>query len=166
MNLPASLSIRELSGLGELEQTPPLARAVWGEGDQPEDPSLLLAVQHIGGLVAGAVDGEGQMWAYLVGLPTSQADTQHSHRLGVHPGVRKQHLGERLKRFQREWCLDARHQAGSLDLRPPAAGQRPPQHSPAGRGGANLPAQLLRRDGRHQRGRTFRPVRGRVALRK
>jgi len=106
MNPPTSLSIRELSGLDELGQTPPLARAVWGQDDQPEDPSLLLAVQHIGGLVAGAVDGEGQMWAYLVGLPTNQADTQHSHRLGVHPGVRKQHLGERLKRFQREWCLE------------------------------------------------------------
>ncbi|GAA4014847.1 GNAT family N-acetyltransferase [Deinococcus rubellus] len=106
MNPPASLSIRELSGLGELALTPPLARAVWGEGDQPEDPSLLLAVQHIGGLVAGAVDGDGQIWAYLIGLPTKDADTQHSHRLGVHPSARKQHLGEKLKRFQREWCLE------------------------------------------------------------
>lgn len=105
MNPPASLNIRELSGLGELSLTPPLARAVWGEDDHPEDPSLLLAVQHIGGLIAGAVDEEGQIWAYLVGLPTKDAGTQHSHRLGVHPACRKQHLGEKLKRFQREWCL-------------------------------------------------------------
>ncbi|TSA87558.1 GNAT family N-acetyltransferase [Deinococcus detaillensis] len=106
MNPPAALHIRELSGLGELALTPPLARAVWGEGDHPEDPGLLLAVQHIGGLVAGAVDGDGQIWAYLVGLPTKDAGTQHSHRLGVHPSARKQHLGEKLKRFQREWCLE------------------------------------------------------------
>lgn len=104
--IPAeALTIRELGGLAELALTPPLARAVWGEDDQPEDPSLLLAVQHIGGLVAGAVDEHGQVWAYLVGLPTKDADTQHSHRLGVHPSCRKQHLGERLKRFQRDWCL-------------------------------------------------------------
>ncbi len=105
--IPAEvLTIRELGGLAELALTPPLARAIWGEDDQPEDPSLLLAVQHIGGLVAGAVDGNGQLWAYLVGLPTNQATTQHSHRLGVHPSCRKQHLGERLKRFQRAWCLE------------------------------------------------------------
>ncbi|AZI44721.1 GNAT family N-acetyltransferase (plasmid) [Deinococcus psychrotolerans] len=106
MNTPASLSIRELNGLGELALTPSLARAVWGEGDHPEDPGLLLAVQHIGGLVAGAVDGDGQLWAYLIGLPTKDAGIQHSHRLGVHPSARKQHLGEKLKRFQREWCLE------------------------------------------------------------
>jgi len=103
---PASLNIRELTGLDELKLTPPLARAIWGQDDQPEDPSLLLAAQHIGGLMAGAVDENGQLWAYLVALPTRHADAQYSHRLGVHPGVRKQHLGERLKRFQREWCLE------------------------------------------------------------
>lgn len=106
MNRPASLSVRELNGLSELLLTPPLAKAIWGEDDQPEDPSLLLAVQHIGGLVAGAVDEDGQIWAYLVGLPTKDADTQHSHRLGVHPSCRRQHLGEKLKRFQRDWCLE------------------------------------------------------------
>jgi len=106
VNPPASLIIRELSGLDELLLTPPLARAIWGEDDQPEDPSLLQAVQHIGGLVAGAVDEGGQLWAYLVGLPTKDAGIQHSHRLGVHPRCRKQYLGERLKRFQRDWDLE------------------------------------------------------------
>lgn len=100
-----ALTIRELAGLAELMLTPPLARSIWGEDDQPEDPALLMAVQRIGGLAAGAVDERGRLWAYLVGLPTGQADTQHSHRLGVHPDCRRQHLGERLKRFQRDWCL-------------------------------------------------------------
>lgn len=112
-----ALTIRELGGLAELALTPPLARAIWGEDDQPEDPVLLLTVQRIGGLVAGAVDERGQLWAYLVGLPTGQADTQHSHRLGVHPACRNQRLGERLKRFQRDWCLErgVRHLRWTFD---------------------------------------------------
>ena len=100
------LVIRELVGLHELALTPPLARAIWGESDQPEDPTLLHVLQHVGGLVAGAVDAQGQVWAYLVGLPTKAAGVQHSHRLGVHPACRRQQLGERLKLFQREWCLE------------------------------------------------------------
>ncbi len=106
MTTPAALSIRELSGLDELCLTPPLARAIWGQDDQPEDPSLLQVIQHIGGLVAGAVDEGGQLWAYLVALPTHDPGTQHSHRLGVHPQCRKAHVGERLKRFQRDWALE------------------------------------------------------------
>lgn len=97
--------MRELSGLAELALTPPLARAIWGDTDRPEDAVLLHVVQHIGGLVAGAFDSQGTLQAYLVGLPTSEAGVQHSHRLGVHPGARRQGLGERLKRFQRDWCL-------------------------------------------------------------
>ena len=105
--IPAdALTIRELGGLAELALTLPLARSIWGEDDQPEDPTLLLTVQRIGGLVAGAVDEHGRLWAYLVALPTGQADTQHSHRLGVHPACRNRRLGERLKRFQRDWCLE------------------------------------------------------------
>ena len=48
-------------------------------------------------------DSSGRTWS--VCLPIRQT-TQHSHRLGVHPAWRQQHLGEHLKRFQREWCLE------------------------------------------------------------
>ncbi|THF85304.1 GNAT family N-acetyltransferase [Deinococcus sp. KSM4-11] len=100
-----ALTLRELSGLDELARTPPLARAIWGEDDAPEDPALLHVLHHVGGLVAGALDADGQLWAYLVGLPTRNATVQHSHRLGVHPQWRRHGLGEGLKRFQQEWCL-------------------------------------------------------------
>jgi len=107
MTRPADdVHIRELRGLDELARTPALARAVWGEDDSPEDPVLLHILQKTGGLVAGAFDPAGELRAYLVGLPTRHADTQHSHRLGVHPQNRRQRLGERLKRFQRAWCLE------------------------------------------------------------
>ena len=69
MSSSDTLTIRELGGLDELVLTPPLARSIWGEDDQPEDPVLLLTVQRTGGLIAGAVDEDGQLWAYLVGLP-------------------------------------------------------------------------------------------------
>ncbi|MFC4453719.1 GNAT family N-acetyltransferase [Deinococcus sonorensis] len=105
MTRPAAMTIRELRGLSELQLTPPLARAIWGDDDHPEDPALLQVVQRIGGLVAGAVDDAGQLWAYLVALPTREGSVQHSHRLGVHPTCRGAHLGERLKRFQRDWAL-------------------------------------------------------------
>lgn len=106
MTQSADVEIRELRGLDELALTPPLARAVWGESDQPEDPILLHVMQKNGGLVAGAFGPQGRLQAYLVGFPTHLPDTQHSHRLGVHPEARRQHLGERLKLFQRTWCLE------------------------------------------------------------
>ncbi len=99
------VDVRELAGLTELALTPTLARAIWGETDRSEDAVLLQVIQHIGGLVAGAFDHQGALQAYLVGLPTSEAGVQHSHRLGVHPDARRRGLGERLKRFQRDWCL-------------------------------------------------------------
>jgi len=98
--------IRELSGLDELTRTPPLARAIWGQEDAPEDPILLHVVQKTGGLVAGALNRQGQVRAYLVGLPTHQPGIHHSHRLGVHPECRRLGLGYQLKLFQRAWCLE------------------------------------------------------------
>jgi chorismate synthase len=100
------LTLRELRGPQELAATVPLAHAIWGPSDKPEDVVMLRVIQHVGGLLAGAVDPHGQVWAYLEALPTSKAGVQHSHRMGVHPAYRQQHLGERLKHFQREWCLE------------------------------------------------------------
>jgi chorismate synthase len=100
------LTVRELRGPQELAATVPLAHAIWGQTDRPEDTVMLRVIQHVGGLVAGAVDPEGQVWAYLEALPTSEVGVQHSHRMGVHPAYRQQHLGERLKHFQRGWCLE------------------------------------------------------------
>lgn len=100
------LTLRELSGPQELAATIPLAHAIWGQTDRPEDTVMLRVIQHVGGLVAGAVDSKGRIWAYLEAVPTARADVQHSHRMGVHPACRQQHLGERLKHFQRQWCLE------------------------------------------------------------
>ncbi|MBB6014898.1 GNAT family N-acetyltransferase [Deinococcus radiopugnans] len=100
------LTLRELRGPQELAATIPLAHAIWGQTDRPEDTVMLRVIQYVGGLVAGAVDAQGQIWAYLEALPTSTVGVQHSHRMGVHPACRQQRLGERLKHFQRQWCLE------------------------------------------------------------
>jgi chorismate synthase len=101
-----AVQVRELRGLSELALTLPLAGMIWGEGHAAEDPTLLHVLQHTGGLVAGAFGTDGELVAYLVGLPTRRPDVQHSHRLGVHPTARRQGLGECLKLFQRGWCLE------------------------------------------------------------
>ncbi|WP_293910522.1 GNAT family N-acetyltransferase [Deinococcus sp.] len=106
MTQAAPTVLRELSGQAEFGLTLGLARAIWGEADQPEAPALLQVVRKTGGLVAGVFSEDGALQAYLVGLPTSDARVQHSHRLGVHPDARRRGLAERLKLFQRQWCLE------------------------------------------------------------
>ncbi len=98
------LVLRELSGVAELKDSEQFQKTVWGEDDQPDNSDLMLAIQHEGGLVAGAFK-DGRMLGFLFGFPTSQAHVQHSHRLAVHPDSRGMGLGLKLKWFQRDWCL-------------------------------------------------------------
>jgi chorismate synthase len=100
------VEIRELQGIAELEAAEKLQEKVWGSDDIYESKSLLLAVQHEGGLVAGAfVPGSG-MVGFVFGFPTRDPHVQHSHRLAVLEEIRGLGLGARLKWFQRAWCLE------------------------------------------------------------
>ena len=96
---------RELSGMAEFRAAEDLQRAVWGEGDLPDPADLMMVIQAEGGLVGGAFAG-GRLLAYVFGFPTRDPQVQHSHRLAVLPEARGQHLGLRLKCFQRRWCLE------------------------------------------------------------
>jgi len=98
------LVLRELSGIAELKDAEQFQKTVWGENDPPDNSDIMLAIQHEGGLVAGAFKG-GQMLGFLFGFPASHAHIQHSHRLAVHPDSRGMGLGLKLKWFQRDWCL-------------------------------------------------------------
>lgn len=105
MNMPnAGLVLRELSGVAELKHAEWFQKEVWGKDDPPDNSDLMLAIQHEGGLVAGAFK-DGRMLGFLFGFPTSQPHIQHSHRLAVHPDSRGMGLGMKLKWFQRDWCL-------------------------------------------------------------
>ncbi|NRB20388.1 MAG: GNAT family N-acetyltransferase [Rhodobacteraceae bacterium] len=98
------LVLRELSGVAELKRAEQFQKTVWGEDDPPDNSDIMLAIQHEGGLVAGAFRGD-QMLGFLFGFPTSESHIQHSHRLAVHPDSRGMGLGAKLKWFQRDWCL-------------------------------------------------------------
>lgn len=95
---------RELASLTELKQAEDVQRAVWGAGDMPDNADLMLAIQHEGGLVAGAFR-DGDMLGFLFAFPSATPGLQHSHRLAVLPAARGLRLGLRLKWFQRDWCL-------------------------------------------------------------
>lgn len=96
--------LRELHSIAEMKQAERFQKEVWGENDPPDNADILQAIQHEGGIVAGAFVG-GRMLGFLFGFPTSQLHIQHSHRLAVHPDARGLGLGLKLKWFQRDWCL-------------------------------------------------------------
>lgn len=98
------VELRELDGVAELKRAEDFQRAVWGADDPADNSDLMLAIQHEGGLVAGAFV-EGRMLGFLFGFPTKDPQVQHSHRLAVTPDSRGLGLGARLKWYQRDWCL-------------------------------------------------------------
>lgn len=125
--LPADIIIREFESIGECKRSEALQRAVWGEDDPADNADLLLAIQHEGGLVAGAFQTASQdtsreisgaishnqsrevcrqerMVGFIFGFPTRDPAVQHSHRLAVHPDCRGMGLGVAMKWFQRQWC--------------------------------------------------------------
>jgi predicted GNAT superfamily acetyltransferase len=100
----SDLILRELTSVAELKRSEAFQREVWGEDDPADNSDIMLALQHEGGLVAGAFV-DGRMLGFLFGFPTSQPDVQHSHRLAVHPDSQGMGLGGKLKWYQRDWCL-------------------------------------------------------------
>jgi predicted GNAT superfamily acetyltransferase len=96
--------IRDLSGMEEFFKAEQLQRDVWGADDTEDPADLMMVIQHEGGLVAGAFEGE-RLVGYIFGFPTREPHVQHSHRLAVHPDARGKSLALRLKRYQRGWCL-------------------------------------------------------------
>lgn len=104
MSAQNDVVFRELEGLAELKASEDLQRAVWGEDDLADNADLMLSIQHEGGLVAGAFHNE-KLVGFLFAFPSREPDIQHSHRLAVHPDGRSMGLGQRLKWFQRDWCL-------------------------------------------------------------
>lgn len=99
-----TLEIRDLSGMSEFRAAEELQRQVWGEGDKEDPADLMMVIQHEGGLVAGAFEGD-TLLGYVFGFPTATPGVQHSHRLAVLARARGLGLGLRLKWYQRDWCL-------------------------------------------------------------
>ncbi|MEX2502939.1 MAG: GNAT family N-acetyltransferase [Trueperaceae bacterium] len=105
-----SVAIRSLERIEELHGCEAIEKVVWQVDDREIVPaSALRALQHAGGLVAGAFDGD-RMVGYVLGFlarPVGETATGlHSHLLAVLPEYRKTGLGRALKRYQRSWALE------------------------------------------------------------
>jgi predicted GNAT superfamily acetyltransferase len=100
--------IRLLRTHEEREACVGLQQIVWGEGYRDIVPASIIKVSAmLGGIIAGAFDGNGVLIGFVYGLHGAEngQPIHWSHMLGVHPGARGLGLGKRLKFFQRDVAL-------------------------------------------------------------
>lgn len=106
-----NVTIRALSHIDDLELCEEIQRAVWGFGDlEVVAASHLSAAVHVGGLVAGAFHKEANqdiLCGFVYGFPAYERSSVglHSHMMAVLPNYQGRGVGQRLKGFQRDWCL-------------------------------------------------------------
>lgn len=101
------LTIRPFASHDDRAQCVALQELTWGAGFTEKIPAaMLLVAQKTGGVCAGAFDDAGRMMGFVFGVTGVQdGELMHwSDMLAVHPDAQGQHLGERLKAFQREQC--------------------------------------------------------------
>lgn len=103
----AGVVVRPLSTLAELEAGSHLISTIWDDGDPKAPTSLLRALSHAGGFVAGAFS-EGELVGISFGfLGFEESELHlHSHITGIQPAFQRRSLGFALKQFQRAWALD------------------------------------------------------------
>ncbi len=85
-----------------------LQRATWGAGfTELVPPSLLLAVQKIGGVVAGAFDPAGRMLGFVFGFTGTEGGklVHWSDMVAVRSDAQGRGIGRALKAYQRETVL-------------------------------------------------------------
>lgn len=105
------IELRCLESYAELGEVEEIQRQVWGmEPIEIVPGAQLRAVEHAGGLVAGAF-ADGEMIGFVYGFlaaPTGRGmrgPGMHSHMLAVRHAGRGTGVGKALKWFQRDWCL-------------------------------------------------------------
>jgi predicted GNAT superfamily acetyltransferase len=102
-----SLTIRPFASHADRAQCVALQELTWGAHFTEKIPAaMLLVAQKTGGVCAGAFDADGRMLGFVFGVTGVQDGTlmHWSDMLAVHPDAQGQHLGERLKEFQRAHC--------------------------------------------------------------
>ncbi|MEV7429945.1 MULTISPECIES: GNAT family N-acetyltransferase [unclassified Nocardioides] len=104
--LASGVTVRELAGLGELEQVVDLYAGIWGRSTNPPVTlELLRAFTKAGNYVGGAF-AEGRLVGACVGFFHAPGDDAlHSHIAGVSPEVVGRSVGFALKLHQRSWAL-------------------------------------------------------------
>ena len=114
------IRIEELTSPDRLRQCVEIQRATWGWKDEDLLPlRTLLLLNKIGGLVLGAVDGDGRVIGFINAFPGFREGKVylHSQMLGVLQDFRRRGIGRALKLAQRteairrgiqriEWTFD------------------------------------------------------------
>jgi chorismate synthase len=99
--------IRHFASHSDRAQCVQLQELIWGAGYADKiPPAILIVMQKLGGICAGAFADDGRMLGFVLGL-SGLRDGRLAHwsdMLAVHPDARGHHVGERLKAFQREHC--------------------------------------------------------------
>ena len=96
--------LREADGMDEIRAITALMAEVWGEAFL--DPGICRAIQHAGGYLAGAWEGDRLVGASMAFLGEHDGErVLHSHATCVAPGLGSQGLGRGMKWHQRAWSL-------------------------------------------------------------
>lgn len=102
------ITIRRVETTDEYDACVRMQHAIWGHDFTEIVPATMLRVtQKIGGVTAGAFDGNGRLLGFVFGM-MGMIDGRLVHwsdLLAVHPDARNKGLGRRLKLFQRELLL-------------------------------------------------------------
>lgn len=102
-------TIRPFRTIAEYQQCVALQEETWGHGfSERVSPAILKVSQILGGVAAGAWDGQGSLVGFVFGLTGVRGGrTVHwSDMLAVRRGLRDSGLGRRLKSYQRESLLE------------------------------------------------------------
>ena len=112
--MPIEVTLRPLDSRDDYAACVRLQREIWGQDFADVVPETVLMVsQRVGGVAAGAFGADGRLLGFVFGISglRAGAPAHWSHMLAVHPDARRQRLGMRLKRYQRERLL-----AGGIEL--------------------------------------------------
>jgi predicted GNAT superfamily acetyltransferase len=112
----SEVTFRELASLDELKLAEDVQRAGLGRNDDmPDNADLMLAIQHEGGLVAGAFR-DARMLGFLFAFPSATPGMQHSHRLAVLAAGARAAAGGAAEMVSARMVPRARHHPRALDL--------------------------------------------------
>ncbi len=103
-----TITLRSLEQLRDFEACVELQRETWGRDFSSCVPApLLMVTQKIGGVTAGAFDGDERLLGFVFGITgySGGRPIHWSHMLAVREDARNTGLGVKLKLYQRELLL-------------------------------------------------------------